>query len=73
MSLEVVFAAGPLGLGLSSENAVHSLAAGGQAEAAGLRPGDLIVAVAGRDCRGAAHEEVLALVKASPRPLTAAT
>ena len=68
--LDAVFAAGPLGLGLTQENVVASIGPGGQAEKGGVRVGDLLVAVADKAVRGAAHDDVLALVKAQARPMT---
>lgn len=71
MATEVVgtFAAGPLGLALSTSNVVVQVVPGGQAEAAALRVGDALVLVNDVNVRGAPHDEVLAAIRASMRPM----
>jgi hypothetical protein len=60
---------GPMGLNLSPDNRVVSVVQGGLGDAVGIRAGDAIVRVADASVVDKEHAEVLALIKASGRPL----
>jgi hypothetical protein len=70
ITYEANFEAGSLGLSLTQENTVVSVASGGQAESQGVRVDDLIISVSNVSVRGFAHEALLGLVKSQTRPMT---
>ena len=65
----VIPSPGPLGLSLSSDNAIVVVSEGGQAAAAGVLIGDSLTHVAGAPCAGLDHDAVLGLIRAAERPL----
>ena len=67
--VEVTFVAGPLGLGLAESRRVVKVTEGGAADTLGVRVGDVLLVVGDRDVSGLAYEEVLAHIKAAPRPV----
>jgi predicted metalloprotease with PDZ domain len=70
ITYEANFEAGSLGLSLTQENTVVSVASGGQAESQGVRVDDLIISVSTVSVRGLTHEALLGLVKSQTRPMT---
>jgi C-terminal processing protease CtpA/Prc len=65
----VTFGAGPMGMGLSAGSVIVNVAAGGQAEAAGVRVGDALVRVADKPLTGLSYDAVLALIRGAARPV----
>ena len=60
---------GPIGLGFGDGGLVTSVAPGGQAERAGIRAGNLLVAANGASMSGQPVQAIVAALVASPRPL----
>lgn len=70
MRLEAEFGPGPMGLALATNNTLVQVHKEGQAERRALQVGDTLVAVNDVDVESKGHDEVLQLIKGSPRPMT---
>jgi hypothetical protein len=74
-AVDIQFDEGALGFKIRSvrgldEHSLFDVTSGGQAEANGLKDGDVIACVGGHAVRGMGHWALVALLNEAPRPLT---
>ena len=67
--VDVTFNDGPLGLGLADSRAIVKIVPGGAAAALGVQLGDIIVTVGERDVSSSTYDDILAIIKETPRPM----